>query len=196
MNPQEEANAIKIKMIVDMAITFSAMNRVFEKGSKQKIANKLEKSLGLLVSVQNKDEFEKIHSDFCNWVVNNVGKSKKNKSDWNNVAASYGQAAKLFNVVTKVYVYYCSLPSCETTAILIPLLHAAIDTKMMNHLRNRYSEENFKAGTIESVDEAEYNVIRKLVMMNIKDEFNNLILPVHYDDIMWYRINRQNEPSE
>src|SRR5271157_2522286 len=102
MDPEDEASQIKIKNVIDMAIGFSAMTRVFEKGSKQKIAGKLEYSLGLLSGVDSKGDFEKIHSEFCEWFVKNICTSKKDLENKNSKAASYGQAAKLFNIAAKV----------------------------------------------------------------------------------------------
>jgi hypothetical protein len=180
----DEASEIKIKMVIDMAITFSAMIRVFEKGSKQKIAQKLENSLGLLTAVEGKDVFEKVHSEFCKWFIKNISTRKKSQS------ASYGQAAKVFNVVGKVYVYYCNLPDCESAAKLLPLLHAALDNEMMKNLKKEYPKENIKVKTIQAVNKPEYYALQKLVAKHIEDEFNNLIHPVQYEDIMWYRFNR------
>jgi hypothetical protein len=58
----EEAKVVRKKNIIDIAISFSAMNRLFEQGSKQKIARQLESVFELLVNVERKDDFEKIHS--------------------------------------------------------------------------------------------------------------------------------------
>jgi hypothetical protein len=193
MNPQDEASLRKNMMIIDMAISFSAMNRVFEKRSKEKIVEKLENSFAFLADVESKDDFEKIHSEFCEWFIKNVRTSKKDRENKNSNPASYGQAAKMFNVATKVYVYYCQLPSCESSTKLIPMLHAAVDTQMMKYLKDKCREDNFKASTIEAVGLSEYITLQKLVDKNIQDEFMNLIRPVHWDDIIWYRLNRPSE---
>ena len=95
-----------------------------------------------------------------------------------------------FNVVGKVYVYYCNLPDCKSAAKLLPLLHAALDNEMMKNLKNEYPKENIKVKTIQAVNKPEYYALQKLVAKHIEDEFNNLIHPVQYEDIMWYRFNR------
>ena len=193
INQMDEASEIKIKMVIDMAITFSAMIRVFEKGSKKKIAPKLENSLDLLTAVDGKDAFEKVHSEFCKWFIENVSTAEKvlkNKKIKKSQNASYGQAAKVFNIVGKVYAYYCHLPDCKSAAKLLPLLHAAVDTKMMKTLKKEYPKENIKAETIEAVSQSEYFALQKMVAKHIEDEFNNFILPVQYEDIMWYWLNR------
>ena len=151
-----------------MAITFSAMNRVFEAESKYKIEEKLEHSFNQLSGFDDKNQ-----------------KIKESQ------AASYGQAAKVFNVALKVYVYYCNLPDFESATNLLPMLHAAVDTLMMRNIRKDYPNEKIKAKTIEGVSKSEYVALRKLVAKNIEDEFDNQIIPVQYDDIMWYRLNRR-----
>ena len=190
----DEVCSIKNKSIIDIAISFSAMIRVFEQGSKQKIADKLEKSLGLLADVGNKIDFEKIHAEFCEWFVRNIFTAKKvlkNKKIKKSRPASYGQAAKVFNVALKVYVYYCNLPDCDSAAKLLPMLHSAVDTLMMENLKKKYSNEKVKTETIQAVGKSDYAVLQKMVKRHIEDEFDKKILPVHYDDIMWYRLNRR-----
>jgi hypothetical protein len=194
LNQSDEASQIKIKNVIDMSITFSAMNRVFEKGTKQKIADKLENSLGLLTAIDGKDSLEKVQSKFCEWFIKNVStaeKMLKNKKIKKSRSASYGQAAKVFNVAGKVYFYYCHLPDCESATKTLPVLHAAVDTVMMKNLKRKYPKNNIKAETVEAVTKLEYISLQKLIARHIEDEFNNLIFPVQYDDIMWRRLNRR-----
>ena len=185
--------SLRKKNIIDIAISFSAMNRLFEQGSKQKIAKKLENSFDLLAGFENKDDFEKKHSDFCEWFVQNIftaEKVLKNKKIKRSRAASYGQAAKVFDVALKVYVYYCNLPDYESATKLLPMLHSAVDTLMMKHLKKKYPKENIKAETIEAVGKFDYVVLQKMVHQHIEDEFDKSILPVHYDDMVWYWLHR------
>ena len=194
MDQTYEAKSIRKKNIIDIAISFSAMNRLFQQGSKQKIVGELERSFDLLVGVEDKDDFEKIHSDFCEWFVQNIitaEKILKNEKIKKSRAASYGQAAKVFDVALKVYVYYCNLPDHKSAVKLLPMLHSAVDTLMMKNLKMKYPEENIKAETIEAIGKSDYIVLQKMVLQNIEDEFDKSILPVHYDDIMWYRLNRR-----
>ena len=114
-----------------------------------------------------------------------------NKKIKKSQSASYGHAAKVFDIAGKVYVYYCHLPGCESAAKLLPVLHGAVDTLIMKNLKKEYPKENIKAETIEAVSKSEYFALQKLVAKHIEDEFKSLILPVQYDDIMWHRLNRR-----
>jgi hypothetical protein len=193
LSPQVEAQSIKFKNIIDMAISFTAMTRVFKEGSKQRIAAKLENTLGSLSNIDGKDEFEKIHSDFCEWFVRNISTARRVRKDKRikeSGPASYGQAGKVFDVALKVYIYYCQYPDCETALRLMPLLHAGIDTKMMKALKEDYPEANIQAETIEAISKSDYVSLQNLVVKHIEDKFQNQIMPVQYDDIMWYRLNR------
>jgi hypothetical protein len=98
-------------------------------------------------------------------------------------AASYGQAAKLFNVAAKVYVYYCHFPSCESSAKLLPLLHAAVDNLMMRNLKKKYPKENISAETIYAVGKSDYVALQKLVSRQIEDDFKNLIADLACENI-------------
>jgi hypothetical protein len=192
--PEQEANFIKAKNIVDMAITFTAMVRVFEAGSKTKIAERLETVFCELCNVPDQASFDDLHSRFCNWFVGNVKtapKKLKNKTLKASQPASYGHAAKVFDISVKVYVHYCHLPSCEAAMRLLPLLHGAIDTPIMENLKSKYPSKIIKSDTIESVGKSEYESLQKLVAKHISEEFNSAIFPAQYDDIMWYRLNRR-----
>jgi hypothetical protein len=194
MSSKDEASNIRIKNVIDMAITFTAMGRVFERGSKNEIAKELGSSFGKLAAVDGKGDFEKVHSEFCEWFIKNVSTAErvlKNKKIKRSQSASYGHAAKVFDIAVKVYAYYCHLPDCESAPKLLPVLHGAVDIPIMKNLKKRYPKENINASTIEAVDKSEYVALQKLVSKHIEDEFENLILPVQYDDIMWNRLSRR-----
>ena len=194
MNQRDEADSIRAKNVVDMAVTFTAMIRVFEKDSKQKIVDRLEKSLAKLDGVSSEKEFNGVHSEFCEWFVKNIAtasKTLKNKKEKKSQPASYGHAAKVFDIAVKVYVHYCHLPNCETAVILLPLLHGAVDTPIMKNLKSKYPNTGIKSETIESVGKSEYDALQRLVAKHIQEEFKSDIFPVQYDDIMWHRLNRQ-----
>ena len=123
--------------------------------------------------------------------ISTAQKTLRNKKIKKSRSASYGQAAKVFDVALKVYVYYCNLPDNDTASKLLPLLHGAVDTLMMKDLKTRFPNANIKAETIEAVERIDYFSLQNLVTKHIEDEFDNQILPVQWDDIMWHRLNRQ-----
>ncbi len=194
MNPKEEADSVKAKNVVDMAVTFTAMIRVFEEASKLKIVDRLEQSFGQLSGISSKDQFEAVHSEFCEWFVGNIStasKTLKNKVEKKSKPASYGHAAKVFDIAVKVYVHYCHLPSCEAAVVLLPFLHGAVDTPIMKNLKSKYPDAGVKSETIESVGKSEYVALQSLVSKHIQEEFKSEIFPAQYDDIMWHRLNRR-----
>ncbi len=184
MEPRSEAKNVKIKNMTDMAFIFSAMTRVFEKGSKKKIISQLECSFSRLAQVDSQVAFDQVHADFCQWFVENVSMAKKGQ------AASYGQAGKVFDVAGKVLVYYCHQPNCQSAEKLIPMLHAAVDTIMMKILIEKYPKMGVQAKTIGDVDRQKYSTLQKMVGQHIAEVFHGLIYPVQYDDIVWYLVNR------
>lgn len=188
-----QANEFKIRNVIDMAVTFTAMGRVFEEGSKAAIVAKLEESLGALTNVADRESFEVVHREFCEWFVLSVKTAPKKyvgRATKPSEPASYGQAAKVFDISTKVFVHYCHLPTCEAAKRLLPLLHGAIDTPILNHLQRRYSGLAPAVQTIQAITVDDYQALQGLIARQIGEDFNNKILPVHYDDILWNQLNR------
>lgn len=193
MSPNDEAESMKVLNVIDMAVTFTAMTRIFEEDSKRKISSELYSSLKKLSGVSNLQEYELIHSEFCNWFVSRIStahKILKNKTEKPSRLASYGHAAKVFDIAVKVYVHYCHLPNPEVAKVLLPFLHGAIDNPTMNFLRSKYSLAGIEAKTIEALEMPEYRILQGLITKHIQEEFQNMIYPAQYDDIMWHRLNR------
>ena len=134
MTPAEEA---KHKNIIDMALGFSAMMRLFTAGSAQPIKDHLEQTLEALPSIESDDDFSSMHDNFCRWFVQNIKLAKKSEP------SSYGHAAKILDLALKVYVYYCKMPNPELAEMLIPRLNAAIDGPILRHLL-RIVENKYK----------------------------------------------------
>jgi len=193
MSNRSTAEAIKKRNIIDMAITFTAMVRVFEKKSKERITNKLYELAEKLEDVHTKERFEEIHSEFCHWFVAEIKtaeKNLKNQTKKGARSASYGHAAKVFDIVMKVYVYYSQLPTKSAADRLIPWLHAGVDTPMMKYLNDRFPSDAVPSQTVEQVDEKTYDRIQKLVQRDISESFNGEIVPVQFDDVKWNELNR------
>jgi hypothetical protein len=189
------ASEIKQKNVIDMGLTFSAMIRLFKKGSKQKIAEKLFVEFQKLNKIKTVSEFKCFHNHFCEWFTNNIKTAQRER---NNIViketrnALYGHAAKLIDVVLKVYVYYSSLPDRHTTGTILPFINTAIDNPILNHLKQSFPKEVILSNTVEQIDQITYDKLQKLIKLDIAINFNNDILPTQYDDIMWNRLNRDN----
>ncbi|MBI5588096.1 MAG: hypothetical protein HY889_07000 [Deltaproteobacteria bacterium] len=178
-----------------MALTFTAMMRVFHTGSKKLIAMEFEKLCDNLLSVKSSDTdcYEKLHQDFCTWFIQEIKTAEKRLKNGRVKAsqpASYGHAAKTLDIAMKVYVYYCGQPTLEVANHLTPMLHCAVDTPIMELLKAKFPNAHVTSSTIEQVDKGCYIVLQKLVSKDIAESFANNIIPVQYDDIMWNRLNR------
>ena len=84
------------------------------------------------------------------------------------------------------------LPNSYTAERILPFLNTGIDTPILNHLKKSFPGELVRARTVEQIDEITYEKLQKLIRLDIEMNFNNEILPTQYDDIMWYRLNREN----
>jgi hypothetical protein len=194
MSNQTIAQTIKKRNIIDMALTFTAMIRVFEKKSKERITNKLFELSERLEDVRIREQFEEIHSEFCDWFVAGIRTAErilKNRIRREPRPASYGHAAKVFDIEMKVYVYYSQLPTKSAADLLAPWLHAGVDTPMMKYLDDRFPSDGVSFQTIERVDKKAYEKLQILVQRDISESFNGEILPVQFDDLMWNRLNRE-----
>jgi hypothetical protein len=189
----EVAEQVKRRNIIDMALTFTPMMRLFSGGSKICIAKKFEDFCANLKNIDSASSYEKHHDSFCRWFSDNIQTAQKilkNKKTKQSASASYGQGAKVLDIAVKVYVHYCKLPDSQTAQRIMPFLHGAIDTAIMEHLKQVYPKTNIAASTIQAIDQQAYRVPQSLIACDINENFRSNIHPVHYDDIMWDRLNR------
>lgn len=181
----------RLHNIVDMGLGFSAMMRLFERGSKEKLRDMLLNELPKLLHAKSEEQFKYLHSSFCHWGTKNVTLAEKYKGRQIMKAqrpASYGQIAKTLNVVLKVAVHYCHLPDYNRAVLISKWLNAALDTKMMAYIK--------PAGTatwpasIEQVDERRYAMLQRVVTNIIQTKHGGSISHVEFDDIYWEGLNR------
>jgi hypothetical protein len=194
MRKHQAANTAKRKNIVDMAITHTAMIRLFSKGSKDRIARELDTLPSSLSAISSFEDFEDMHRAFCVWFCRNIytaEKKIKNKKIKLGQAASFGQAAKVLDIVLKVYVFYCSQPSSEVASRINPFLHGAIDNPIMNYLKAQFPDVPIGAATIEQINEQTYRSLQSLIARDIRDTFQGNLFPVQYDDVKWRELNRR-----
>lgn len=188
------ASKIKQKNVIDMGLTFSTMIRLFEKGSKPIIAQKLYAEFQKLKGIKTGVEFKLFHADFCEWFTKSIKTAQKNRDNRiikQSKYAPYGHAAKLIDVVLKVFVYYSSLPDKDTAFIILPFINTAVDNPILNHLKKTFPSKNIKVKTVGQIDQNTYDILQNLIKLDIKNNFNNDIVPTQYDDIMWRRLNKE-----
>jgi hypothetical protein len=183
-----EVQEARSENIIEIALDFSGMLRVFEEGSNVKIIPKLRELFKQLDSINEKAAYDSAHAEFCNWFVANIRTAQKKLKSGGikaSGACSYGHGAKVLDIAAKVYVYYSGQPSTEIAGNLLPMLHCALDTPMMLLL------DSAKA-TIQEVDREHYERLQALVASKIAELG---IHPVQYDDVMWRRLQRRQRRS-
>ncbi len=157
----KDPDQIRLHNIVDMGLTFSAMFRLFEKGSKPIIKEEIIDSLKKLPIVNSKDDYSSIHRKFCLWGINNLKLAEKRKNGKLikvSKPASYGQVAKTYDVVLTVVVYYSKWPDANNSEMISKWINAAVDNKMMGFLKKEYPDYfDSWPSSVEEVDEAKYN---------------------------------------
>lgn len=188
-----EAQEARKENIIDMGLTFSAMVRLFSAGSKDEIIKLLRECLDKLLKIESQEGYDKIHAEFCDnfskriYTASKVLKNKKTKPSR---PASFGQAAKVLDIVVKVYVHYSNLPDDSLALKVKPYLNAPIDNPIMDYLKEKNKATKIAAETIEAIDEMQYRELQVLVRKDIQSRFNGEILPVEFDDILWKEKNR------
>ena len=191
--PSVLAQEVKRKNVIDMALTFTAMIRVFERGSKPKITKHLELAFSQLAEVATRTQYLQLHERFCEWFTSEIRTAERTRNGVvikRSTHASYGHAAKVLDIAIKVYVYYASLPDAHTASRITPFLNAAVDTPILGHLQQAFPDEDIKARIVEDIDRDTYSQLQLLITREVTSKFHDQIIPVQYDDIMWNILNR------
>jgi hypothetical protein len=89
--PAEYVNG-RVKTMVGMAVSFTAMVRVFEKDSVRRIERWVEEFVADLCTVENQEQFDALHDAFCVRFKNTVVRS--NAKDREDALASTGRAQR------------------------------------------------------------------------------------------------------
>jgi hypothetical protein len=190
MDTLELEEKAKKQNIIDMAVGFTAMMPLFQERSADLIKEKLTDLFEGLDRISSDREFSKTHRDFCQWFVKTIRLAKTEERP------SYGHAAKVLDLALKVYVYYCKMPSPAKAESLIPRLNGVIDTPILRHLFKKLEDTYRKSfpphylWTIKIIDKDDYDLLQKVIRQDIRDSFDDNILPVQYDDIMARRLDR------
>ena len=179
-----EADNAKLYGILAIAVSAAGMTRVFEKGSARKIRDKLALCIDGFLNARSEEEYRYNHDEFCGWFVRQIKTAAKKPASW-------GQAAKVIDIVLKVCVYYCNLPSARDSLRIAPWINAAIDTQRLKALKEKYPElEIPNVNTVQDIDREVYQKLQDKMREEIKHPpFNGKIWPVQYDDIKWREEN-------
>lgn len=185
----------KLRNIVDMALGFSAMMRLFEEKSKDKILEQLLLQRHRIFDAATLYEFREAHNEFCEWGVNTIKRAERKKGGQvvkKGGPASYGQMAKILDVALHVIVHYAHYPDCSKARSLSKWLNTAMDTRMMAFLAGCYPDALKPwPKTIEQVDSREiYETIQDTVRRFIQEEHQWKLTPVDIDDVYWEALNR------
>lgn len=71
--------AIRLSNIVDMGLTFSAMIRLYKKGSKETLHKKIVRILPAIANVDSIEHFQKTHKKFCNWGIKKLSLAERKR---------------------------------------------------------------------------------------------------------------------
>lgn len=102
--------------------------RIFSRQTNTEIKNRIHKILNELPNIANQDEFNKVHKNVLDDIVENIKNLRGNRK---NREITYGQAQKGLNVFLKVYVDWANLPSPKIAANVKPYLHCPLDSVVM-----------------------------------------------------------------
>jgi hypothetical protein len=116
-----EADKVKLDNAIGMALDFTKMIRLFKRGTRAGIESQLRQVVADLERVSHQQGVAALQSRFCKWFTANVVTAEKRLKNGRlkvSGPASYGQAAKVFDVSLKALVYYCQLsPRLRRTLI-------------------------------------------------------------------------------
>ncbi len=193
-NWKENAENAKLQNMAELAYLFSAMSRVFSRDSNKKIKRKIAEVMDGFFNVESEEEFRRKHEEFCNWFVEHVKMAKNSQN------ASWGHAAKVIDISLKVLIYYCNLPDPSKASKIVPWLNAAIDNSLINHIKEWAKKEGILTHQIENIRSLKdiekketYDELQDLIKKEIQKECKGGIYPVQYDDIMWRKLNRDED---
>ena len=128
IEPCIDVQEVRLRCLIDLGLNFSAMLRLYKRGSKEKLYMKVLSEIPSLLQSENEEQFQMAHSSICEWGTNNV------LSNGGSGYASYGQIAKILDVILKAVVDYGHMPDCSKAKQMSPWLNSAIDNEMMTML--------------------------------------------------------------
>lgn len=181
-----DVQKVRLCCLIDLGLNFSAMLRLYRKGCKEKIYNKVLSEMPSILQSENEEQFQVAHASICEWGVRNLPANERL------AYASYGQIAKTLDVILKVVIDYGHMPDCCKAKQISPWLNSAVDNKMMNMLRKNYPDAMKPWPTsISQVSREKYLIIQSLVRRFNIEKHDSNITPVQFDDIYWWYLNKR-----
>ena len=180
--------------IIEIGLHSSAMLRVFAAGSKEELLRKMHEGVLEVSGTESEERYRSIHDSLCVWgteVIRTAPRKKNGQIIKPSGPSSYGQMAKIVDIVMKVSFYYCHFQDCRSSRKIQIWLNAAIDNAMMAELKKRYALETEKwPESLEEVDRRTYSSIQQIVRKCIRDNHDHTMIPVQFDDVLWRELNR------
>lgn len=168
---------LRFENIVDMGLAFSAMMRVFEKGSKDRLSGRIiNHTAEMILNSSSRNDFIRIHKKFCEWGKENIYQAERKRNGKvvieKGTRASYGQIAKTLDVTLKVMIYYCHLPNRTKSESICQWLNAAVDNAMMDLLKEEFPDqtEQWPDSLKEILDKSTYDWIQEVADESRKRE--------------------------
>ena len=188
-----DLDKVKLRNMVDMALGFTAMMRLFEKESKETIQAEILKRLPGFFEVKSEKEFKAAHRAFCLWGMKTIKRTKGKRGNKKvEGVTSFGHMAKILDVALHVAIHYAQRPDPETARMLSQWLNPAMDNKMMKFLAGCYPDALERwPKTIEQVTEKDYYRIQETVRQFIKEEKDCTRIPIDFDDVYWEVLTRK-----
>jgi len=187
-NPAEQCidtQRVRLMCLIDLGLNFSAMLRLYKKGSKEELYKKVLSEIPALLRAENEEQFHIVHSSICDWGTSNV--LLNGGLDY----ISYGQIAKTLDVTLKVVIDFGHMPDCYKAKQMSPWLNAAVDNKMMNMLKKHYPTAIKPwPQSVLQVNKENYFAVQSLVRRFIREKHDDRITSVQFDDIYWWRLNK------
>jgi len=181
----QDVQEVRLRCLIDLGLTFSAMLRLYEKGAKERIYDKVLSEMPALLQSETEEHFQMVHSSICEWGTNSV------LSNGGSGYASYGQIAKTLDVILKVVIDYGHMPDCSKAKQMSPWLNSAVDNEMMKMLKREYPDAIKPwPRNIRQVNKERYVAIQSLVRRFNIEKHNNQLTPVQFDDIYWWCLNK------
>lgn len=180
--------------IIEIGLHSSAMLRVFVEGSKWKLAGKMRQGVLQISRAESEEQYRSIHDGLCRWgteTIHTAPRRVNGRIIKPSGPASYGQIAKVVDIVMKVSFYYCHFRECGSSKNIQKWLNAAVDNAMIAELKKRYPEEAKEwPASLEEVDRRTYCSIQQIVRRCIDDKHDRRVIPVQFDDMLWRELNR------